>query len=106
MLETAFILVFVAFLGLLSTCGWVLILFLWSRGLSRGTRSFAAALLGSAGLMVPILIFGIGGGFGSEDVTTMLVAVLLLAGLIGLPTALLGNRKLERIGMEPAAVFE
>ena len=105
MLETAFILIFVAFLGLLSTSGWVLILFLWARGLSRGTRSLVAALLASGGLMVPILIFGNGGGFGSDTVTTMLVAVLLLAGLIGLPTALVANKKLERIGMEPAAVF-
>ena len=104
MLETALILIFVAFLGLLSTSGWVLILFLWARGLSRGTRSLVAALLASGGLMVPI-IFGNGGGFGSDTVTTMLVAVLLLAGLIGLPTALVANKKLERIGMEPAAVF-
>jgi hypothetical protein len=38
-----FIIAFIARLALLSTAGWVLILFLWARGLSRGTRSFAAA---------------------------------------------------------------
>lgn len=105
MFETIVVLAFVAALTVLCTAGWVLFLFLWTRSLPGGTRSLAAALLGSAGLIVPILVLG-RGGFGGEELGAMLGAVAVLAGIFGLPTALLANRKLERIGTEPAAVFE
>ena len=105
MLETIVIFAFVAALTVLCTAGWVLFLFLWTRSLSGGTRSLAAALLGSAGFIVPILVLG-REGFGSKGLGVMLVAVAVLAGIFGLPTALLANRKLERIGTEPAAVFD
>jgi len=103
--EAFVILVFVAALTMLLTAGWVLFLFFWARGLPRGTRSLAAALLGSAGLIVPILVLG-GEGFGGGELGGMLVAMAFFAGLVGLPTALLANRKLEHIGTDPAAVFD
>jgi len=104
MLETTLILSFVAFLTLLSSAAWTLFLFFWARRLLPGTRTLAAALLGSAGLLVPVL--ALGGGLGGEGLVIMLAAVALLAGVVGLPTALLANRKLERIGIEPAAAFD
>lgn len=106
MLETILILGFVAFLTVLTTAGWVLFLYFWLGGLPRGTRSFAAALLGSATFMVPILVLGGGGGVGSDEIVVSLIAVAVLAGLVGLPTAIIANRKLERIGTDPAAAFE
>ena len=105
MLETIVIIAFVAVLAVLCTAGWVLFLFFWTRSLSGGTRSLAAALLGSAGLIVPYLILG-REGLGGEELGVMLVAVAVLAGVFGLPTALLANRKLERIGTEPGTVFD
>lgn len=104
MLETIVILLFVAALTVLTTAGWVLFLFFWARGLPLGTRSLAAALLGSAGLIVPILVLG-WEGFGGDELGVMLASLAFFAGIFGLPTALLANRKLERIGTEPAAVF-
>ena len=106
MIEPISILVFVAALTVLLTAGWVLFLFFWARGVARGTRSFAAALLGSAGLMVPILVLGGEGFLGGEDITVMPVIVPLLAGIVGLPSAILANRRLERIGSETASIFE
>jgi hypothetical protein len=105
MLETIVILGFVAFMTVLTTAGWVLFLFFGLRGAPRATRSLAAALLGSGGLLVPILGLG-GGGFGGEGVGVMLLAVIAFAGLVGLPTALLANRKLEHAGASAAAAFE
>ena len=104
MLETIVVLVFIAAQTVLTTGGWVLFLFFWARALPRGTRSLAAALLGSAGLIVPILALG-WENLGGEEFGVMLGTLAFLAGIVGLPTALLANRKLEGIGTEPAAVF-
>ena len=105
MSETIVILGFVAFTAVLTTAGWVLFLFFWLRGLPRATRSLAAALLGSGGLLVPILLMS-GDGFGGQQMSVMLLTVSALAGLVGLPTALLANRRLERVGTSAAAAFE
>ena len=105
MLETIVVLGFVAFTTILTTAGWVLFLFFWLRGLPRGTRSLAAALLGAGGLLVPIVALG-GVGFASEEMGVILLAGAAFAGLVGLPTALLANRRLERSGADVAAAFE
>ena len=56
--------------------------------------------------MVPILVLGGEGSLRGEDITVMLVVVPLLAGTVVLPTAILANRRLERIGSETAKIFE
>jgi len=105
MLETVIIFAFVAGAAVLATAGWVLFLYFWARGLPRGTRSLAAALLGSVSMLAPIWLLGSEGATG-EELAVMFLVMGVLAGILGMPTALLANRKLDRIGADPAAVFE
>ena len=107
MIELATILLVLTVFSVMTTLGSVLLVRFVIPGAAKGKRVFAAAFLGPASVLLPILTFAL------IDETSVLVTVsgfilvLLGAGVaIGWPVAHLATRRLDRLTRFDVETFE
>ncbi len=90
----------------MTTVGAVLLVWFWGSNLAPSTRVTLSAVLGPAAFMVPIVLLAGNGGMGSEELWVLAIIIVLPIITIGWPVAFFATRKLDRMTVNSASVFE